>query len=95
MSSVIIVHYKVKPGFEEHVAHSLARMVEPTRAEPGNLAYNVCRSPRDPAVFAIYEEYVDAAAVTAHASSEYFEHWLKKETLPYLEERRRHDLVAL
>ena len=95
MPYVVIVHYRARKGAESHVAESLRAMVEPTRAEPGNLAYRVCRSEADPAVFAIYEEYIDAAAFKLHADSPHFERWLREGTLPFLQERKRYDLVPL
>ena len=92
---VVIAHYRACDGAESQVADALAAMVEPTRAEPGNLEYRVCRSASDPAVFALYEEYVDQAAFTAHLESAHFARWLLAGTLPFLAERRRHDLVPL
>ncbi|WP_026240279.1 putative quinol monooxygenase [Parafrankia discariae] len=95
MTFVVIAHYRALPGAEDQVAGSLGRMTAPSRAEPGNLAYNVCRSPADATVFAIYEEYVDEAAFIAHTSSDHFARWLRAEVLPRLQERHRHDLVPL
>ncbi|WP_007517362.1 putative quinol monooxygenase [Pseudofrankia saprophytica] len=95
MSHVVIVHYRARPGAEQKVADSLREMVRHTRAEPGNTAYHVARSPTDPVVFAIYEEYVDEAAMRAHTESAHFARWLREGTLPYLAERIRHDLAGL
>src|SRR5579875_248806 len=62
MSFVVMVHYRAREGEADRVRAALLAMVEPTRAEPGNEAYEVCVDPADPAVFAIYERYADEAA---------------------------------
>jgi quinol monooxygenase YgiN len=95
MTFVVIAHFRAGAGTEQQVADSLRRMIEPSRAEPGNLAYAVHRSRTNPAEFMIYEEYVDEEAFAAHASSDHFARFLKEGTLPYLEMRQRHDLVPL
>lgn len=95
MSFVVIAHYRARAGAERQVADSLRRMVEPSRAEPGNRRYEVYRAPDDASVFVLYEEYEDEAAFTAHAASEHFVRWLRNGTLPFLEHRQRFDLVPL
>jgi len=39
----------MRAGDEAQVANALRNMVAPTRAEPGNLDYQVFRDPKDPA----------------------------------------------
>ena len=95
MSFVVIAHYRARAGAEDAVAECLRRMVEPTRAEPGNRRYEVYRSPEDDAVFVLYEEYDDEDAFAAHTSSGHFARWLAQGTLPLLEHRQRFDLVPL
>ena len=69
MAFVIIAHYRAQPGTEQQVRAALKQMVVPTRAEPGNLSYEICADPADPAVFALFEKYVDAGAFTAHTET--------------------------
>ena len=47
------------------------------------------RSPEDPTVFFLYEQYVDAADYEAHMASPYFEQYVKSEAIPNLESRER------
>src|SRR5215469_11437588 len=70
-------------------------MVAPTRAEPGNLDYQVFRDPADPALFVLFERYADEAAFEAHKASEHFATWLAGRVLPSLADRIRLDLVPL
>ena len=51
-------------------------MVAPTRAEPGNLDYQVFRDPKDPSLFVLFERYADADAFDAHRATPHFGTWL-------------------
>lgn len=93
MSFVVIAHYRARTGDEQRVRVALERMVGPSRAEPGNLLYELSVDPTDPAVFAIYEKYVDEDAFRAHCVSAHFA-TLTEEVLPHLASRVRHDLTA-
>jgi quinol monooxygenase YgiN len=93
MAFVIIAHYRARPGTEQQVRAALEQMVVPTRAEPGNLSYEVCADPADPAVFALFEKYTDADAFTAHTETPHFKKHLRGEVLPNLSDRTRHDLT--
>ena len=54
---------------------------EGTRAEPGNLRFDVVRLPDDgqgPVVpFFFYESYVDQAAMDLHCTTEHFKAWIQ------------------
>jgi quinol monooxygenase YgiN len=45
--------------------------------------------PDDPRAFLIYEQYVDAAALDAHAASEHFQRIAVGDAIPRLESRER------
>ena len=93
MEFVVIAQYRARAGEEGRVEQGLRKMVEPTRAEPGNLDYQVFRDPGQPAVFVLFERYADEAAFDAHRSSPHFTAWLSGQVLPSLAERTRLDLV--
>ena len=95
MEFVVIAQYRARAGEEGRVEQGLRKMVEPTRAEPGNLDYQVFRDPGQPAVFVLFERYADAAAFDAHRASPHFTAWLSGQVLPSLAERTRLDLVPL
>jgi quinol monooxygenase YgiN len=92
---VVIAQYRVRAGEEGKVEAALHQMVTPTRAEPGNLDYQVFRDPADPALFVLFERYADEAAFDAHKASEHFATWLAGRVLPSLADRIRLDLVPL
>jgi quinol monooxygenase YgiN len=95
MAFVVFAQYRVRAGAEARVASALRNMVAPTRAEPGNLDYQVFRDPKDPLVFVLFERYADESAFQAHLASPHFGTWLKGQVLPSLEDRIRLDLVPL
>lgn len=95
MAFVVFAQYRVRAGEEARVANALRNMVAPTRAEPGNLDYQVFRDPADPSRFVLFERYTDEGAFQAHLASPHFDTWLQGEVLPSLEERIRFDLVPL
>ncbi|HMD93142.1 MAG TPA: putative quinol monooxygenase, partial [Trebonia sp.] len=69
MEFVVIAQYRARAGEEDRVEEALRKMVEPTRAEPGNRDYQVFRDPGQPAVFVLFERYADEAAFDAHWAS--------------------------
>lgn len=95
MEFVVIAHYRAQDGEEDRVAAALRNMVEPTRAEPGNLDYQVLRDPGQRGVFMLFERYADEAAFQAHLATPHFARWLSGEVLPSLAGRTRFDLVPL
>lgn len=95
MTLTLAVTWVAKPGEEEAVATALAALAERSRAEPGALAYVPHRDPEDPARFFIFEQYVDEAALAAHAESEHFKALALGDAIPRLLERRREIYVPL
>jgi quinol monooxygenase YgiN len=95
MEFVVIVRYKARAGAESQVEAALKEMRKPSRAEPGNLDYQVMRDPGQPGVFVLYERYADEAAFQAHLATGHVATWLRGQVLPFLEERTRFDLVPL
>jgi quinol monooxygenase YgiN len=95
MEFVVIAQYRAREGEARCVAEALAKMVAPTRAEPGNLDYQVFRDPKDPALFVLFERYADADAFDAHRATPHFGTWLAGVVLPALDDRIRLDLVTL
>jgi quinol monooxygenase YgiN len=50
-----IAHFRAKPGSEQALEDTLIACVAPTRAEEGNVNYDLHRGQNDPTVFVIYE----------------------------------------
>jgi len=95
MEFVVIAQYRVRAGEEGTVSEALRKMVAPTRAEQGNLDYQVFRDPNDPSLFVLFERYADEAAFDEHRATPHFATWLAGQVLPALDGRVRLDLVPL
>ena len=72
----IIAILTAKPGKAADLRILLDGMIEPSRAEPGNLRYDLWRDQADPARFVLDELYADSEAVTAHRASPHFRTYL-------------------
>jgi quinol monooxygenase YgiN len=89
MEVVLAVRLRARAGSEEAVWEVLGRLAEASRAEPGCVRYDPCRSTDDPAAFFLYERYVDRAALDTHWATDHFRKLAQGELTPLLEERER------
>ena len=71
MSIAAIVEFRPIAGKEAEVEHVLRQMIEPCRAEPGSLRYDLMRRQAD-GVFVLSEAYADMEAVKAHRASPHY-----------------------
>ena len=71
------IEMKVKADCVEAFTEVTRTNAEATRAEPGNLRFDVTQSMTDPTVFFVLEAYADGAAKNAHFKSAHFDAWQK------------------
>lgn len=77
MSNIkIMAVLSARPGKAVELRALLEGMLGPSRAESGNLRYDLWQDEADPDRFALDELYVDAAAVAAHRETGHFRHYL-------------------
>jgi quinol monooxygenase YgiN len=89
MAYVVSALWRAKEGEDGRIERVIEDMTEPSRAEPGNLFYQAHRSPEDPRLFYLYEQYTDQAGYEAHMNSEHFQRLVVGEAIPHLESRER------
>jgi quinol monooxygenase YgiN len=89
MAYVVSALWRAQEGEEGRIARIIEELTEPSRAEPGNLFYQAHRSPDDPRLFHLYEQYVDESGYQAHQESEHFQRLVVGEAIPHLESRER------
>jgi quinol monooxygenase YgiN len=65
-----------KSGREAELATLLDSLLVPSRAEPGNLRYDLWREPGEGGRYVFDELYADDAAVAAHRASPHFARYL-------------------
>lgn len=67
-----------RPGKADALRDLLEQLVEPSRAEPGSLRYDLWADPDRPSRFVLDELYVDHAAVEAHHATPHFQNYLAR-----------------
>jgi quinol monooxygenase YgiN len=95
MTFVMNGKWTARAGHEDEVREHIRALVEPSRAEPGNLLYLAHEDPEDPRVFVFYEQYVDEDAFRRHGETEHFQRHGANGALPLLDKRERHFLRLL
>lgn len=73
--TVLAALFTARPGCEAALAEEAAKMVGPTRAEPGCLRYDLVRDLKNPAVIAFLETWEDPAALEAHRHTPHLQAW--------------------
>jgi quinol monooxygenase YgiN len=74
----IIAILTPKPDKVHDLKTLLEGMVGPSRAEPGNLRWDVWHDQAKPDRFVLDELYTDNAAVAAHRETAHFRHYLSQ-----------------
>lgn len=72
----IVAILAARPGQAAALRALLDDMVAATRAEPGNLRYDLWQDATDPDRFVLDELYVDGDAVAAHRATDHFRKYL-------------------
>lgn len=63
---VVVATITAKPGKEQEVKDLLSSIIEPTRAEDGNVVYTLHQGLDDPATFVFYENWTSRDLLNAH-----------------------------
>lgn len=72
---VVLARLKARQDSVETVKSELVKMVEPTRKEPGCIAYQLHQDNEDPSVFVFYEIWESAASLERHKDSDHYRHY--------------------
>jgi quinol monooxygenase YgiN len=75
----LVPFFTIKPGEVDAVRSAHLAMVEPTRAEPGCLGYDLYQSREDPSVMFFYENWTDQDALSRHMNTENFYRFVRGE----------------
>jgi quinol monooxygenase YgiN len=89
MAFVVSAHWRAKEGKADLIAQIIETMTPLSRQEPGCLFYQAHRTPDDPNLFYLYEQYVDRGGYEAHMATPHFEKYVRGEAIPNLESRDR------
>lgn len=76
MTVTVIATIKAKPGMESEVEQALRALIEPTRAEPGCINYDLHLLSDDPTVFMFHENWRSRKDLEEHLKMPYLEQFL-------------------
>lgn len=94
MAYLLAIRLRCQDGSAETFASVLADIAPGSRAEPGNIRFEVAQSIDDPNTFVVVESYVDEAAYGEHLRTPGFGR-VKNELFPLLVDREQHTCMTL
>ena len=74
----VVAHIPAQSDQAERVREILLALIEPTRREPGCIAYELLRNNVDPTDFTFVEEWESDAALDAHLQTDHIRTGLAK-----------------
>ena len=83
----LIARHTMKPGTENEVLPLVQDLIQATRTEPGNLAFDVYRSLQEPKSYVLLERYASRDALAAHRAAPHFQKIVIEQLVPLLAAR--------
>ena len=77
----------MKPGTENEVLPLVQDLIQATRTEPGNLAFDAYRSLQEPKSYVLLERYASRDALAAHRAAPHFQKIVIEQLVPLLAAR--------
>ncbi len=74
----LVAFLRAKPGHGDELGRRLFALSEPSRAEAGNVNYDLHRSIEDPEVWMLYENWATPAALDKHFEMPYMKEFVAK-----------------
>jgi quinol monooxygenase YgiN len=74
----VVARIVAKPESVEIVRDGLLSLLEPTRAEPGCILYELMQNTADSTDFTFYEEWTDEASLNAHGAAAHLKSTFRK-----------------
>lgn len=72
----IVARNRIYEGMQEEFLRAVQPLIEGSRAERGNIFYDLYEDTSDPQAFCFIERWVDEEAVAAHNASPHFRTWI-------------------
>ena len=72
----VVARFNAKPGKEDQLRKELLSLIPQTRAEPGNVNYDLHENPDAPGQFIFYENFASPEALSTHADMPYIQRLL-------------------
>ncbi len=87
MEKELIVKWTIRESETTRILDLLPQLAADTRAEKGNLAYNIYQTADNINVLVLHERYADQEALDFHKNSPHYQETVAGQIIPYLENR--------
>lgn len=84
----LVAKWVFKPGTLKDIKEDLVQLISRSRAEAGNVVYDMHQTSEDDHTILIYEGYKDSEALEFHKSSSHYTEIVQNKIVPLLEERK-------
>ena len=74
----LVAYLRAKPGLGDELGRRILALSEPSRAEAGNVNYDLHRSNEDPDVWMIYENWTTSSALDEHFEMPYMKEFVAR-----------------
>lgn len=74
----IVARNILNPGAKKAFIEATRRLIEESRKEQGNIAYDLYEDTDDPQAMCFIERWHDAAAIERHNASQHFKEWIDR-----------------
>lgn len=83
--AICLSQMTAKKGKEERLQKALQALIEPSRQEPGCLAYELWQDLHNPLSFIMYEHFQNREALEKHIEMSYIQRFIENEYLSCVE----------
>lgn len=73
----LLAEFVLKPGSLEELMPALKELVNGSRAEGGNISYDLCQDPDNPNRLFVVEKWISDKAIEEHNATPHFQNFLK------------------
>ena len=74
----VVVRLKARAGMEDQVREELQKLLEPTRAEPGCINFDLHEAAESPGLFLVHENWKSEGDLRRHFEMPYLRSWIVK-----------------
>jgi quinol monooxygenase YgiN len=83
---VCLSYFRAKPQYRDELIQALLNLIEPTRAEPGCLQYDLLLDKENPNFLIMAEKFDSQKALDDHEQQPYIKHFVEHFMSQYCEE---------
>ena len=90
-----IEYFYAKTGFRDQLIESLLKLIEPTRAEPGCLQYDLIQDNKDPNLIILLVKFANQQMMRQHENQDFVKAFSENEMKKYCEKLVWNDALGI